>query len=182
MPKQELGSTMYLITKAANTYSPILVISAHGGIDQKKEPQFTVPFGTLHFYSVHGKVTDDLGIRNFIFGGRATQRSESIGTGRLSYDYSLSKYQGKHGGSPGKPAETYESIEDAQNYVDQFNELLLQAGDKAPKGAQPAVDFDVLTVRNRWWNTDVTLSSALRAVQKVNKYQDIHCYFCRSYM
>src|SRR5262249_15931949 len=132
--------------------------------------------------SVHGNVTNDLGIRNFVFGGKATQRTQSLAAGIMCYNYSLSKYQWKHAGKPGKPAETYGSIQEAQDYVDKFNEMLLSPGDKAPPGVQAAVDFDVLTIRDRWWSGDVTLSAALKAVGQVHDYTDIHCYFCRSFM
>lgn len=182
MAKEAIGKKMYLLTRQAGQYANMLVISAHGGISEKKQPTFNNKYGTLHFYSVHGHVTDDLGIRNFIFGGKASQLVESIVADRPCFDYSLSKYQGKHAGTPGKPAETYESIEEAQDYVDDYNQMLLDAGDRAPRGARPAVDFDVLTIRNRWWSGDVTLKTALEAVAQVNRYPDIHCYFCRSYM
>lgn len=167
---------MYLFTRAPGQYADTLVISAHGGIELRLQPKFTISSGTLHFYSHHGETTDDLGIRNFIHGGKASQRVESLSAGDACYDYYLSKYQGRHG----NPDETYESIEAAQRYVDEHNAMLRAAGDRAPKDAVSATPFDVLTIRNRLWSQNVQLSTALKEVQKVHAYRDIHCYFCRS--
>jgi hypothetical protein len=177
MPKIDINGKMYLIKKSLTGYAPSLVISAHGGIKENGAPTFHTKWGTLHFYSVHGQATDDLGIRNFCSGGKDNQRTESIVATSNCYDYDLSKYQGKHN----NVGESYESIEGSQNYVDDFNELLLQAGDRAPKGSKQMVDFDVLTIRNRWYNKNVTLSQALSAIGKLNQYADVHCYFCRSF-
>jgi hypothetical protein len=108
--KIEIGS-MYLFLQSPGTYAPALVISAHGGIGRGKTADKKVPFGTLHWYSKHGDTTTDFGIRNFIWGGKAGQRTESTPTGQPYYDYSLSKYQGRHAGTRGEPAETYAGIE-----------------------------------------------------------------------
>lgn len=179
MPKVDIDGKMYLIKKSAIGYAPSLVISAHGGITKKNSPTFNTKWGTLHFYSEHGEVTDDLGIRNFCTGGKESQRTTGKGLPptSLCFDYDLSKYQGSHN----KAGETYGSIEEAQSYVDSFNQLLIEAGDRAPKGSKMMVDFDVLTIRNRWNNKNVTLSQALAAVGALNKYDDVHCYFCRSF-
>lgn len=40
--------------------------------------------------------------------------------------------------------------------------------------------FDVLTVRNRFYNGTVTLKSAINAALGVHRYRTFHCYFCRS--
>jgi len=40
-------------------------------------------------------------------------------------------------------------------------------------------DYDVLTVRNRFWRNDVTLQSAIEAVDRVHRYTDIYGIFCR---
>jgi hypothetical protein len=177
MPKVDIDGKMYLIKKSQNSYAPSLVISAHGGIKQNGSPTFHTRWGTLHFYSVHGQVTNDLGIRNFCTGGKESQRTESLAATAKCFDYDLSKYQGKHN----KAGETYESIEADQDYVDQFNALLVEAGDRAPAGSKMMVDFDVLTIRNRWNSRNVTLSAALSAVGGLNQYSDVHCYFCRSF-
>ena len=178
MPRVDIDGKMYLIKKSATGYSPSLVISAHGGIKKNNSPTFFTKWGTLHFYSVHGKVTDDLGIRNFCSGGKEDQRTESLGPNSRCYNYDLSKYQGRHN----KAGETYESIEKDQDYTDIFNQMLLEAGDKAPAGSKMMMNFDVLTIRNRW-NTggNVVLSAALEAVGKLHQYTDVHCYFCRSF-
>lgn len=176
MPKTDIDGKMYLIRKDPTGFSPSLVISAHGGIENKS-PTFHIKWGKLHFYSAHGHVTDDLGIKNFCLGGRETQRAESLSAPAQCFDYDLSKYQGKHNTA----GESYDSIESAQDYVDDYNQMLVEAGDRAPLGAKPMVDFDVLTIRNRWNNKNVTLSSALKAVGKLHRYSDVHCYFCRSF-
>ncbi len=181
MAKIELGSTMYLFLQSPGTYAPALVISAHGGIGRGKTADKKVPFGTLHWYSKHGDTTTDFGIRNFIWGGKSGQRTESTPTGQPYYDYSLSKYQGRHAGTKGNPAETYAGIEGDQKYVDDFNQMLAAAGPNAPPGSKPAAAVDVLTVRNRYWITGVDLSSALKAIGNVHQYPEIHCYFCRSF-
>jgi hypothetical protein len=40
--------------------------------------------------------------------------------------------------------------------------------------------FDVLTVRNRFYNGTVTLKAAINAALGVHRYRTFHCYFCRS--
>lgn len=177
MPMIDIDGKMFLIKKSATAYALSLVISAHGGIKKNNSPQFHTKWGTLHFYSVHGTVTNDKGIRNFCYGGPETQRTESLVATSQCYDYDLSKYQGSHN----KSGETYESIEKVQDYTDKFNQMLLEAGDRAPLNSKIMVDFDVLTIRNRWNNKNVILSAALEAVGKLDKYAEVHCYFCRSY-
>ncbi len=173
-----IGDTMYLFRMPGNPDCDTLVISAHGGIKSKNSPTFQVPEGTtLQYYSEHGVVTDDLGIRNFATGGKQNQRTDAISGPARSYNYDLSKYQGKHN----KAGETYESIESAQDYVTQFREIAQAARSQGVAVPYSPTDFDVLTIRNRWWISGMTLSAALTAVAKTKTYSIVHCYFCRSF-
>ncbi|MGQ5522091.1 putative adhesin [Chitinimonas sp. PSY-7] len=51
----------------------------------------------------------------------------------------------------------------------------------APPGTLVANDFDVLTIRNRFMDSNVKLSTVLQRVRSLHLYRDIHCYFCRSF-
>ncbi|MGQ5522090.1 putative adhesin [Chitinimonas sp. PSY-7] len=95
----------------------MLVISAHGGIRKSHSPKFNNSTGTLYFYSPHGVVTQDKGLRNFLYDANSRQRVETLPPNSSCYDYSLCKYQGKHGGTKGNPAETYQSIESELAYI-----------------------------------------------------------------
>ncbi len=108
----------------------------------------------------------------------------------------LSKYQGSHS----EGAEDYDSIKNdikrnresralKGEYLDRvFNdddegiEKMLHTMDVVAKCCPfPFPEFDVLTIRNRWWMMSVTLNDVLSRLQTHGKrYLNIHCVFCRS--
>lgn len=46
-------------------------------------------------------------------------------------------------------------------------------------GREPLMD--IVTIRNRWWTFQITLSEVVAELAKANfNYTDIHCSFCRS--
>lgn len=175
-----VGTTMYLFKKDPGRFTRQLVISAHGGIDRRATPDKPLPFGTLHWYSKHGDPTSDLGLSKFVWGNRSQRVLPSTRKGQLYYDYALSKYQGRHG----NPNETYDKIQRILDAIDTNRRTWKEASHENRqryKMSEP-IQFDVLTIRNRFLMRDVTLSAALRALADINEYEHIHCYFCRSFM
>jgi hypothetical protein len=167
------GGQMYLFRNSEFAYARRLVISAHGGIRKTLSPTFRVLTETLVFYSDHGVATDDFGLANFATGGKAGQKKQTINPGQVCYDYELSKYQGKHN----KAGETYDSIDKNQKYAKE-----MVGFSKGMKSQYTFEEYDVLTIRNRHLNgPGVTLKKALDTIRMYNNYQEIHCYFCRSF-
>ncbi len=193
MPHIPIGERLYLFTKGPDPgkYSNQLVISAHGGISRTATATEKVPHGvTLLFYSKHGEATVDKGIQGFAQPGREKQLAETLGPGDFYFNYSLSKYQGYHGAGVFKPVvESYGGVQNATDYVDEWNTMVEGAISKGIQGHSKMEDFDALTVRNRWSAAikdsaekgDVTLSFVLERVLKVHPYSNVHCYFCRSF-
>ncbi|MFO1050922.1 MAG: hypothetical protein U1F36_01750 [Planctomycetota bacterium] len=202
-----LGRRMYL-HKMGNGYAPRVLITAHGGI-QEKGKTFQLPKGvTVRFFTPHGTVLKDPGVTAILQGKDAT---ETI-TGGACYNYELSKYQGRHGGSEGKPAETYESIgKSMANFREAEEKWQAKANPVVEKATYQGVDSlsgpekaiwkwlmrsytdygqiykdlcDVITIRNRVLSIgEITLKDAIAAALKVNpKYTTFECSFCRSFM
>ena len=181
--KIEVGDNMYLFLCSGkeDEYAEQLVISAHGGIRKTRSPTFTIPYGVLQFYSDHGVVTDDFGLQNFAIGGKNGQKRDTLQFGDTCYNYDLSKYQGRHN----KANETYESILKNQRYVHELRMNQQYAisnveGYRIPPGTA-ATNFDVLTIRNRFFHKSMNLKRALDEVGRIHQYQNIQCYFCRSF-
>jgi hypothetical protein len=185
MSRQEIGTDLYLF-KAGIGYNEHLVISAHGGYEGKKG-EFDVEHTTLHFYVDHGDLQSDFGAYRF---RHAPPVRQTIMEGADCYNYSLSKYQGSHAGAKGKPAETYESIGNVLEAVEEEVMKMSKNAEKSP-AYQKMIDsgvkvmptqFDVLTVRNRWGSGDQMLKDVLLKVHNVHHYAHIHCFFCRGIM
>jgi hypothetical protein len=53
--------------------------------------------------------------------------------------------------------------------------------DAALPASRDPREFDILTIRNRWYSRIVTLKTVIEAVRRLpHKYDEIHCSFCRS--
>jgi hypothetical protein len=184
MPKQEVGSNLYLFTAQIMKYHDTSVIDAHGGYDSSTK-KFTVPAGvTLVFYVSHGAIQNDFGLHKF---RDSPTVYETRPPGSDCWDYSLSKYQGRHAGTEGKPAETYETVDqDVVAVEEELNKRQKYANNPAylkAVGNKPLPTvFDVVTIRNRAFGGDMTLSTVIEKVRKVHPYKSIHCFFCRSSM
>ncbi len=182
MAQIELGSKFYIFAPddSFNAEEDHLLISAHGGYLNLRGPlgtrQIRVPSWTqLYFYADHGSTIQDPGVYNIIKG--EYQVSETKGPGAFVTDYSLSKYQGRHGGGDG---ETYASISDQ---VGRNAGVLKDVASGSNKGRNFAFKFHVLTVRNRRLRSDPDLSDVFAALTSAQRqYQNIHCSFCRSPM
>jgi hypothetical protein len=184
MSKIPIGDNMYLFKSDDSKFAKKLVISAHGAIRRINSPAFTNLFAELIFYSKHGKTTDDLGIDRFGSGTNKNQITDTIYKGFQCFDYSLTKYQGRHQNGWKiwkKVTETYDSIQKNQNLVKGYVETVAMQKAKEPnfKSQYNFEEFDVLTIRNH--GPSVTLKKALEQVGYINKYAEIHCYFCRSF-
>ena len=180
MPKSEIGSNLYLFTSQTGVYRDALVISAHGGYDNSSGDCDPPPGTELIFYVEHGSVQQDFGIGRFKNG---VASFESFTQGKKCTNYSLSKYQGYHGGTKGKPAETYDSIAgEIAGIEDEIAKQQKYAGRKGYNNTKVINAFDVLTIRNRVFSGDVKLKAALTAVRQVHAYTTVHCFFCRSPM
>lgn len=187
MPSQEVGKHIYLFTHAPGHYFDACVISAHGGWNQPNG-DFDVPESTtLYFYVAHGSAQDDFGVYQFRHAPPVVE--PSYGPGTKCYNYELSKYQGRHAGKEGKPAETYEGIDKTLASVEE--EVLKMNKNMSNPQYKSMVDsgakkmpsrFDVATVRNRGFGGEMTLKNLIHAVQKAHKYSAYHCFFCRGPM
>jgi len=182
MAQIDLGGRFYIFAPddSFDAAEDHLLISAHGGYMNLKGPlgakQIQVPGWTqLYFYADHGSTIQDPGVYNVMKG--EYQVSETKGPGSFVTDYSLSKYQGRHGGGDG---ETYASISDQ---VSRNSKVLEDVGSGRTKGRNFAFKFHILTVRNRRLKSDPDLSDVFAALTTANRqYQNIHCSFCRSPM
>lgn len=188
---EPLGSKLYFFKSATSSHD--VLISAHGGY-YKANKTFDVP-GTgkdveIIFYAPHGSTLSDPGM--MIMKGNF-QDAGSVFSGNKCIDYELSKYQGRHGGQPGKPAETYDSIastveDEDRRLVRQFEKMLAAAGKGNQQMAKGAIDqitagrtMNVVTIRNRWHSSDVWLKDVVAMVRKAYPgIKRFHCSFCRS--
>jgi hypothetical protein len=176
-----IGSKLYLFKSKSN--STDCLISAHGGY-YKESRTFQVPNGvTLYFYGEHKKVLSDPGIK---LADTKAKYVERVGEGQKCVNYILSKYQGKHN----KAGETYEKIADRIAFQDKslgdiFKMITTTQNEKlATKGLGMILDsqsMSVVTIRNRWFASDVNLLEVISAVRKVLPgIKNFHCSFCRS--
>jgi hypothetical protein len=184
-----IGQEIYLFLHRAGAYAPKLIISAHGGIRRQNSPQFVVPAGVkLYFYSQHGDTAKASSLSSAMLNG---QHTDTVAAPQRCFNYNLTKFQGEHqeANATATRGETYASIQQLQDGKDDRQKMvadLLSAGLPVPMAdayAGGLKDFDILTIRNRFWtSTGVTLENAISAVRKLHAYRDIHCSFCRSYV
>jgi hypothetical protein len=174
-----IGRELYLWTMDSTGKSASeLLISSHGRFGDKTGRMNVPMWTTLAFYGPHKMILLDPGLRNVLHGD--IESLEEMPGGTAVFDYTLSKYQGeKHGSGRGENKETYKTIQ----FDLKGNEDAL-AMPKVPKfmfkkGVIPKLD--VLSIRNRWWMSGITLGDVLRQLEKVQrKYSKIHCIFCRA--
>ncbi len=187
-----IGTDLYLFT-ANGGPSEFLLISAHGST---KNSTFTVPNWTrLHFYApekhtlVHPMKMFQLGVKV----------EEEIEPNRVSRNYSLTKYQGRHGGK----LETYESlgelIDTTRQNIAMGRPQMQQIPGDATKGQienfkngfkekirayENLIPFDFLTIRNlnpyNKLSSGTNLKNVLDQLNKSGyRYPYIFCSFCR---
>jgi hypothetical protein len=180
-----LGSTLYLFKSKTN--STDCLISAHGGY-YKGNAGFEVDSGLeIIFYGEHHKTLSDPGVKLADFDAEPV---EVLKGGKLCFNYELSKYQGSHGGTEGKPAETYESINRRVEYnndrlMSAFNTAITTKNQKVAQNNLKAImssrSMSVVTIRNRWFSQNVYLKDVIKAVRKESpSIKRFHCSFCRS--
>lgn len=193
--RRDLGGKLWLWTQRQWALSDKVIISSHGGMMTSGVRTFQVlPTETFYFYSVQGQGAKASSLGSATYENTATER---VGPGPCP-NYTLSKFQGDHGGPNGERLETYGSIQQIQAQKDttdtMFNNAFAEYGPAAamralggnmPGGVQWQVgdqrqDFDVLTVRNRFYSSSVTLEYAVRKLRELHNYREIHCAFCRT--
>lgn len=179
----EVGSHFYLFKSSTNAED--CLISAHGGYE-KNVGMFTPEGYKILFYGEHDKYLADPGLS--LMSNRSLTVYEEIPTPQAptSLNYILSKYQGRHSDS----GETYESIEQKITGEDMQIAKLREriASAKDDKGRERAQDqlqyfksMNVLTIRNRWWRSDLSLESAVEEAKKaMPSLIRFHYSFCRS--
>jgi hypothetical protein len=196
---QMLDGTLYLFKYLAEGYAPRLIISAHGaqGASPAKFPLEADEH--LYFYSAHGEPAPSRAVFSAA-GMREPTEGPVDPQGDLAgpaecHNYRLKKYQGIY--SPGV-GETYDQLQrmqetDATTYKKMFRnphnlrkeQSTVLPGDYLKDLPLPTVrdplQFDILTVRNRWYSQTVTLAEVMKALRKLpHRYEEIHCTFCRS--
>ena len=133
--KIEIGRNLHIFSKSAGKSANSLVITAHGGYKSKDLVGIVVPAGvTLHFLVRENYGLKDPGLDGFL-NNRHNYIGEDRSAGQSVRNYQLTKYQGKHGN-------------DAETYMDIAKNVDAQPGSGI---------YDVLTVRNRWSSSMVTL-------------------------
>ena len=177
----ELGDSIYLWKgKSANSD---VMITAHGGYTLSNKP-FKVPGSTsIHFLAPHGFLLNDPGLKPVATGSLTA--FDSYASGSLCPNYELSKYQGSHGGSDGKPAETYADIavkmhpEAERQLLREFKPFNLDEALASVK----EIRYDVITIRNRNFHSTPDLDEVVKQLAKHGfSYSNIYCSFCRGRM
>ncbi len=156
--KIEIGRNLYLFSKSAGKNANDLVITAHGSYKSKDLIGTTVPSGvTLHFLVRENFALKDPGLDGFLK-NRHNYIGEDKYAGQAVRNYELTKYQGKHSN-------------DAETYMDIATNV----------DSQPGMGtYNVLTVRNRWSNSTVTLKDMFEELRKNgHSYIQVYCSFCR---
>jgi hypothetical protein len=179
----EVGSHFYLFKSKTNAED--CLISAHGGYEANVGT-FEPKGATLYFYGEHGNYLSDPGLKLMYMRDLVVTEEIPSTTTRLCIDYILSKYQGRHNSA----GETYDSISGKIGSEDDMIAKLLDRianakSDQARNVAQwnlPSYkSMSVLTIRNRWWRSDLSLRSAVEAAKKaMPSLKRFHCSFCRS--
>lgn len=191
--RRELGGSLYLFTYRRSAFANKVIISSHGGMMTSGVRTFeTEGNERFYFYSIQGSGAKASSLNTATYENTATER---VGPGTCP-NYFLSKWQGYHSSAKGEGLETYGSIQQYQEkkdsedlmynraFADFGRELALKAMGTNPGAMKWEVgderqDFDVLTVRNRFYNSGVTLEYAVKKLRELHRYQEIHCAFCR---
>ena len=160
-----------------------VIISAHGGIKRSAGEDLTVkPNLTLKYYVDHGLTQGDFGLGKFA-APTPPVAVQTVLAGGKTYNYELSKYQGRHNE---KGKETYATIQTQSDNAKRHNTTLdveFPNGVYPPNVARRQQLFDVVSIRNRWWTSGSDLKTILDLILKHRgKGATIHCFFCRSFM
>jgi hypothetical protein len=179
-----IGEKFYLWTTRVSDPSVQnreLVLSAHGG--PQTRAYAVPPAMPLYFYCPD----------TWAFNAPSL---DSVASGRIRFyeevlpdqcpkDYSLGKFQGRHGDDSGKVYETYAQIQNEIHAA--FKRQLIGTmrfrtpGDQAAALADVRdVTVDILTIRHRRFRGDPSLFEALHELEKAGYvYEAVHCSFCR---
>lgn len=173
----------------AHDDSKTCIISAHGGREKKNASVFRVPADTvLRFYAEDTFCVLDPGFKNFYY--KEAVPREVLSEGDECFDYCLTKYQGRHNSM----GESYSVI--AQTIAHAFAQREVAAAglkqasasskytDKMKRTLANGVAINktpaVVTVRNRHFKADLTLSQVIGLVKAVSPEMTIFdCSFCR---
>jgi hypothetical protein len=174
-----VGNVIYVWSEGGKKpprYARGCVISAHGG-QAEGYKTFSVPDRTkLFFYTPEGGILK----ADLVPMSRGKYEAfEVVKGGQRCRDYSLSKFQGaKHGGGQ----EDYEYIR-TKMHAGYMAAVMKQSGFKQSDidgVLQDDVKMDVVTIRNRRFHSDPTLSEVIDALEANGYfYREIHCSFCR---
>ncbi|OZG71109.1 hypothetical protein BTA51_22275 [Hahella sp. CCB-MM4] len=182
-----VGSHIYAWTKqAGKATSKYALISAHGaeksGTPKRSKTNVNLKFFVERGYT-QGGATD---IRKAVSGYVRPREATTLND--LAYEYTLSKYQGRHQSenSTHQSGETYgyisKHMHDLRTYyrdVLNLDETTVRQFLSQHKGQ---IQMDVITIRNRKSGTAPTFSEAILLLQGAGyNYETIFCSFCRGY-
>jgi hypothetical protein len=180
--QEAIGDYLYLFKSPEQTDK--CLISAHGGY-YKNQKTFKLSDIASNlrvvFYGDHNKVLQDPGLG--ILSRNPTIVDDHPTDGNDVLDYVLSKYQGRHSSAN----ETYKTIGDKlkndsaqiQSYRDQMD--YVNSNPSIRKIYDSLASCHVVTIRNRWNKSDVSLKYVINAVHNyMSSITSFHCSFCRS--
>lgn len=182
-----LGMCAYYWRAESGKFQDTVIISAHGGIKKTTKEDLMIPQNyVLFYYTTHGATAGDFGINKFAAPTPPPHIGHPMHGGKYTYNYELSKYQGRHG----NPAETYKSIQAQSTSATNHNNILNNLTDAerhklAGQSAGVQKLYDVVTIRNRFFSSGSDLKTILEQIGRlrgqVSNNLVIHCFFCRSF-
>jgi len=180
--KVELGNYLYFFESPLGGDS--CLISAHGGYVKNNGDFSLSKIGAglhVYFYGEHKKVLSDPGLD--LLSKRPVTVNEHPRDGDKIMDYVLSKYQGRHSGAN----ETYATIEKKLAYDAERKQLFDDQMEEVNRNPELKKIYDslascnVVTIRNRWNKSDISLEYVIKTVTKYKPaIKNFHCSFCRS--
>lgn len=160
------------------------VITAHGRT-AGTAPQKPNRDVELRFYCEHGFTQGGATDIRKLASGYCVPR-ETTSAQKLAYDYTLSKYQGKHQSSTSddEHGETYAYIAKHIHNLEEFYRDVCKVNAETARKFlaehRGHVNMDVITIRNRKFKSPPTLTEVLNALDLAGyKYDVVHCSFCR---
>lgn len=175
--RHELGHSMWLWQYPGNN-SQNLIITSHG--EFKNGDMFNSPCELL-FYSDHGLIAPGttFASASATIAGDNSAVKQRVQLGAQSYNYLLTKFQGRHKDLTQGTKETYGGLQNAQDITNNYNQNPIVSANNNPK--YPAHDdYDIITLRNRWSGQGVDLHSAIILARRYKPYFRVHCSFCRA--
>lgn len=178
--KQAVGAQLYVFSNNnGNQHHGNCMITAHGEqllSGNTFGRKFTVPAALeLSFFAPHGSTLTT----TFYNVGRGVNRNngivETINGGEQCYDYNLTKFEGYH-------CKGVTGFATMDKLIDRcyHGQRGLSYDDLETLVADQTVDVDVVTVRNRYWSSDLTLSSLINQLTSAGyNYNEVFCSFCR---